>query len=332
MDRKTIRYSVIFVAVISVIFTVGAILLSNSNDDNEGVLLLNNSANDGTEGDTPDPTVALRPGGPGPSPSPRTSTPTFKPPTGAPTSRPLDPRCVEESSTDLIKINANTYYYRKDYFCLSQGYKFGFDSTGVLSFFLDESQVLWSNTEADPGYKWIFQSDGNLVIRDSNDTYVWHSRTYSNTDAAMFMSPERVWIESSTGDLLWQTLTAPSSEPTVRTFLPTSNSTPDYPDYPDIKGFLQYYAYYYPWYRSGDWSRHGYQDEPLLGKYGTDEVNVAEQHVKWALQTGISTWVVSWWGEDSLSMRHFKGKTAPFLLSKYVVLTQNTTTDMLCFL
>ena len=90
------------------------------------------------------------------------------------------------------------------------------------------------------------------------------------------------------------------SPPTPR---PTS---PPLEGYPDPNGLLQYYAYYYPWYHRNDWSRHGYQDTPLLGLYGTNEVGVAEQHVEWALQTGITSWVVSWWGRNSLSEGHFK--------------------------
>ena len=54
---------------------------------------------------------------------------------------------------------------------------------------------------------------------------------------------------------------------------------------------LQLYAYYYPWYIRDDWSRHEYHTTPLLGLYGTDEVAVAEKHIEWALDTGISSWV-----------------------------------------
>ena len=41
-------------------------------------------------------------------------------------------------------------------------------------------------------------------------------------------------------------------------------------------------AYYYPWYTRGDWSRHGYVGTPKLGKYGTDDAKIAEQHIRWA--------------------------------------------------
>jgi glycoprotein endo-alpha-1,2-mannosidase len=68
---------------------------------------------------------------------------------------------------------------------------------------------------------------------------------------------------------------------------------------------LTYMAYYYPWYLEGDWSQHTTNDIPILGYYGTDSVQVAEQHINWARRGQISTWVVSWWGEDSITKQHF---------------------------
>ncbi|WP_419193555.1 glycoside hydrolase family 99-like domain-containing protein [Kolteria novifilia] len=63
-------------------------------------------------------------------------------------------------------------------------------------------------------------------------------------------------------------------------------------------------AYYYPWYEKGDWSRHGYVGTPTLGRYGTDEPTIAEQHIAWAREGGIDAFVVSWWGEVHLTARH----------------------------
>lgn len=65
-------------------------------------------------------------------------------------------------------------------------------------------------------------------------------------------------------------------------------------------------AYYYPWYLKDDWSRHGYQGTPQLGKYGTDDPAVVEQHIKWGEQAGLDGFVVSWWGPDELTDRHFR--------------------------
>lgn len=65
-------------------------------------------------------------------------------------------------------------------------------------------------------------------------------------------------------------------------------------------------AYYYPWYKKGDWSRHGYVGTPLLGKYGTDEPEVAKQHIDWAHEGGIDAFVVSWWGPKHMAARHMK--------------------------
>jgi hypothetical protein len=41
-----------------------------------------------------------------------------------------------------------------------------------------------------------------------------------------------------------------------------------------------------------------------LGKYGTDDPAVAEQHIRWAKEGGIDALVVSWWGPDDLTARH----------------------------
>lgn len=65
-------------------------------------------------------------------------------------------------------------------------------------------------------------------------------------------------------------------------------------------------AYYYPWYLKGDWSRHQFVGTPKLGKYGTDDPSVAEQHIKWAHEGGIDALVVSWWGPDHLAAEHTK--------------------------
>lgn len=73
----------------------------------------------------------------------------------------------------------------------------------------------------------------------------------------------------------------------------------------DNSSDLMYLAYYYPWYLEGDWSRHEIQDIPLLGYYGTNLPQVAEQHIEWALRGQISSWVVSWWGRDAISKQHF---------------------------
>ncbi|CAJ1943461.1 unnamed protein product [Cylindrotheca closterium] len=194
--------------------------------------------------------------------------------------------------------------------------------------------------------RWSLQGDGNLVLRDSNNNAIWRTGTCCHNGSQLKVSMERVWIESSRGSQLWSepffvtqtpSLTptsqptgpptptptlAPSLSPTpLPTGLPTPPPTPSPTveppptpppttpptfEKPDPYSGLQYYAYYYPWYIRNDWSRHGYQDEPLLGKYGTDEVAVAEQHIQWALETGISSWVVSWWGADRLAMKHFK--------------------------
>ncbi|KAL3914340.1 MAG: hypothetical protein SGILL_006140 [Bacillariaceae sp.] len=83
---------------------------------------------------------------------------------------------------------------------------------------------------------------------------------------------------------------------------------------------LMYLAYYYPWYIQDDWSRHALPagDEPLLGYYGTNSTSIAKQHIEWALlEGGISSWVVSWWGDSGLASEHFQKGMLPALDAQY---------------
>lgn len=65
-------------------------------------------------------------------------------------------------------------------------------------------------------------------------------------------------------------------------------------------------AYYYPWYDAGDWSRHPYVGTPILGRYGSDDPAVAEQHIAWCNDAAITGLCVSWWGADSQTDRHLR--------------------------
>ncbi|MBI1371377.1 MAG: hypothetical protein GC159_01255 [Phycisphaera sp.] len=65
-------------------------------------------------------------------------------------------------------------------------------------------------------------------------------------------------------------------------------------------------GYYYPWYYQGDWSRHGYDGTPVLGKYGTDDPKTVEQHIKWAKRAGLDAFVISWWGPEHLTEKHLR--------------------------
>jgi glycoprotein endo-alpha-1,2-mannosidase len=80
-------------------------------------------------------------------------------------------------------------------------------------------------------------------------------------------------------------------------------------------------AFYYPWYgtpegKGGDgrmlhWgqadpTRHDIAastDYPELGPYDSYESKVIDQHCRWAAQTGIDGFIVSWWGHDSYADR-----------------------------
>lgn len=251
---------------------------------------------------------------------------TFSPTTALPSATPTSSQMPSASPTRLADrplkcvqtVNATTTsglqlviehsesYYKGEVHCLklqqqdgqeaeaeaeAEEAYFGFTWMGEFGLFVNRQSV-WtiSGTILDTVDRWTFQNDGNLVLDDADSNPVWTSGSENNFDSQLKVSLERVWIETSMGYSPWSAPTRPPLEK----------------DYPDPNGALQYYAYYYPWYRRDKWTRHDYQDEPLLGKYGTDEVAIAEQHIEWALQTGITSWVVSYWGPEHLTMQHFK--------------------------
>ncbi len=61
-------------------------------------------------------------------------------------------------------------------------------------------------------------------------------------------------------------------------------------------------AYYYIWFDPNSWNR-AKTDYPVLGRYSSDDRNVMEQHVDWALEAGIDGFIVSWKSTDVLNPR-----------------------------
>jgi hypothetical protein len=61
-------------------------------------------------------------------------------------------------------------------------------------------------------------------------------------------------------------------------------------------------AYYYIWFDPSSWNR-AKTDLPLLGRYGSDDRDVMEQHVRWAKEVGITGFIVSWKSTLALDRR-----------------------------
>jgi Glycosyl hydrolase family 99 len=61
-------------------------------------------------------------------------------------------------------------------------------------------------------------------------------------------------------------------------------------------------AYYYIWYTPSSWNR-AKTDYPLLGRYSSDEREVMRQHIRWAQESGIDGFIVSWKGTSVLNVR-----------------------------
>lgn len=64
-------------------------------------------------------------------------------------------------------------------------------------------------------------------------------------------------------------------------------------------------AYYYPWYDSdGRHWREGYQGEgsdaaPAAGEYSSRDPKVIAEQLRLSRESGIRTWIASWWGQGS---------------------------------
>ncbi len=58
------------------------------------------------------------------------------------------------------------------------------------------------------------------------------------------------------------------------------------------------WAFYYLWYRQ-EWTEAELLDDPVLGKYPSNDDSVMENHIDWAKAAGIDGFIVSWWGPES---------------------------------
>ena len=61
-------------------------------------------------------------------------------------------------------------------------------------------------------------------------------------------------------------------------------------------------AYYYIWFDSKSWDR-AKTDLPLLKAYTSDDRQVMQQHIRWAKQSGINGFIVSWKSTPTLNRR-----------------------------
>ena len=61
-------------------------------------------------------------------------------------------------------------------------------------------------------------------------------------------------------------------------------------------------AYYYIWFEPDSWDR-AKIDYPLLGRYSSDDADVMRQHVRWAKESGIDGFIVSWKSTEKLNRR-----------------------------
>jgi Glycosyl hydrolase family 99 len=61
-------------------------------------------------------------------------------------------------------------------------------------------------------------------------------------------------------------------------------------------------AYYYIWFDPESWDR-AKVDFPILGRYSSDDAEVMRQHIRWAKESGIDGFIVSWKSTLTLDRR-----------------------------
>jgi hypothetical protein len=62
------------------------------------------------------------------------------------------------------------------------------------------------------------------------------------------------------------------------------------------------FAYYYIWFNPTSWQR-AKTDYPVIGRYSSDERDVMRRHIRWAKQSGINGFIVSWKSTEVLDRR-----------------------------
>jgi len=145
-----------------------------------------------------------------------------------PTSHPQRLNCIQIATGDQLSIPTNKVFRKGEAHCvrLSNGQQasFGLNWSNQFGLFVN-GETLWAApaTSVSPSH-WIFQSDGNMLMRDSNNQAIWRTQTDGNSNSKMKLSFGRVWIESNTGSTLWS---QPNNIGLPKTPAPTSpNPTP----------------------------------------------------------------------------------------------------------
>jgi len=72
-------------------------------------------------------------------------------------------------------------------------------------------------------------------------------------------------------------------------------------------------AYYYPWYYKERWTNEPVADTPKLGWYTSDDRAVAAQHVKWAKESDLDFFLVSWLTKEGREGKNLDSALLPEL-------------------
>ena len=130
-----------------------------------------------------------------------------------PTGPTLIPTPDQRSPTSLNKnqLVLGEQMLAGEYITSSSGrYRFIYQTDGNLVLYGDGYRALWnSGTNGKPGNRVIMQTDGNLVIYTDNDVPLWHTHTSGNPGAHLIVQDDgNVVVYTDNNVPLWNTHTA----------------------------------------------------------------------------------------------------------------------------
>ena len=222
--------------------------------------------------------------------------PTSKPsrtPTLRPTSKPSKPSTIKPTSkpsgVDWSKVTVvlepgEYMSINESFFSPSDEYWVGLNGKGTFLMKNKRGRTLWSAGIAG-GFRVYMQHDGNLIVRDYDNSALWSSNTSKNRGAKFAIHDDGQVLILYHGTVIWMD-GIPGGEYTG----PSSNDL----TFP-IRGI-----FYYPWFPE-TWTVNGKlaKFEPALGYYSSGDSRVAEAHVDALDYAHIDLSISSWWGPDS---------------------------------
>lgn len=192
---------------------------------------------------------------------------------------------VREQYPYTIVLSSNQKLFPGDISASPNGlYVLKFTNSGSLVLLAD-GEIIWRATEDGAASKFSLQSDGNLVLRNSNGKTLWRSKTHDNPGAELRLDDGgQIAVIGADGTSLWL-------EGLPRGRMGSYHTSLSFP----IRG-----VFYYPWYPE-TWSVDGHDVDfqPTLGYYHSSNGNLQREHVGALKYIHTDLAIASWFGPDT---------------------------------